>query len=396
MFLTVRIMSSQMEEKNTDTLLFFVPNDKYFLSHRIPMAKAAIGAGFDTGVVTCDGPAGKKISEHGIRVIPCSVTPGASPFNALSSILQLIKIYRREKPKIVHHVTLKAIIIGSIAACFAGVPNVVNAAAGLGYIFNSDDMKAGILRMIVSPAFRILLRRKNTIVLLQNPDDAALMIKRGFARREQTRIIPGSGVDTKEYPPIALPDMKDEIICVFSGRMIGIKGLDVLKKAFEILEAKKSKARLWLCGIPDKNNPGSWSEKDLEEWAQSANVEWKGFCDDMPSIWKKAHIALQPSHGGEGIPKALLEAASCGRPIIASNVPGCREVVDESRNGFLVPPRDARTLADAIEKLASSESACRNFSIESPKVVEEKGFSSSSITQQTKDLYFSLIKNKKI
>lgn len=354
------------------------------------MARAAIEAGFNTGVVTAPGSCREKIEARGVRVLTCRISPGLNPFGALVSFFDLISIYRREKPVIVHHVTLKAIILGSAAAWVAGVPRVVNAVAGLGYVFNSDSVLAKFLRGVVSPMFRVLLNRKNTVVLMQNPDDAELMARLGLVRRERIVIIPGSGVESDVYRAAGLPDMSGEIICMFSGRMIGIKGLDTLKAAFEILAAENRRIKLWLCGVPDMNNPGSWKEEDLRQWSRSANVEWKGYCADMPDMWKKTHIALQASHGGEGIPKSLLEAAACGRPIIATDVPGCREVVVPGRNGILVPAKDPQALAEAISALAGDPARMRAFGKESPAVVEEKGFSAPAITEKTKELYSRL------
>jgi glycosyltransferase involved in cell wall biosynthesis len=184
--------------------------------------------------------------------------------------------------------------------------------------------------------------------------------------------------------------MEGDIVCAFSGRMIGIKGLDVMKEAFELLRGKHPNIHLWLCGVPDRNNPGSWTEDQLAGWSQAPNVAWKGYCEDMPSVWKQVHIALQPSHGGEGIPKSLLEAAACGRPIIATNVPGCREVVEHEKNGLLIAPKDAHELARAIEELALDPEKCRKFAKASPSVIREKGLSASRITQMTKALYEKL------
>ncbi len=372
-------------------LLFLVPNDTYFFSHRLPMARAAQQAGFDTGVVTCNGAARSEIEKHGIHVLPCNISPGLNPFGTLLTLVELIKIYRREKPQAVHHVTLKAIILGSIAAWIARVPHVVNAVAGLGYIFNSNSALARTLRLIIYPLFRILLKRPDTVVLLQNPDDAILLEQKGLVRKDQVVIIPGSGVETDKYSPAPLPPFDEGIICTFSGRMIGIKGLETLKESFEILLQKKPDVHLWLCGVPDSNNPGSWTEEQLREWAKAPNIKWKGFCRNMPEIWKQSHIALQPSYGGEGIPKALLEAAACGRTIIATNVPGCREVVTPERNGLLVPPRNAEALASAIEELAGNNERCRVYAATSPAIIEEKGLSASRITDLTQKLYESLL-----
>jgi len=373
-------------------LLFFVPNDAYFLSHRLPMARAAQKAGYHVGVVTNAASKRAQIEAEGIEVIHFPITPGLNnPFHELQVIRRLTGLFKEEQPDVVHNITLKAITYGGLAACFAKVPHVVNAIAGLGYIFNSNHLKARILRLGIKPIFRFLLRRKNSTLLFQNSDDMELILKRRMGRAENCVIIPGSGVELEKYTVTPLPSFEDKIYCVFSGRMIGIKGLDTLQKAFRILNDTSPHIMLRLCGVPDQNNPGSWSAEQLQEWAQEPNIEWLGFCEDMPGIWEKSHIGLQPSDGGEGIPKALLEAAACGRPLIATDVPGCREVIEYGMNGYIVAPKDPEALADAIEKLAYDEDACHRYAAYSPMVVEKRGFSAIDIQQKTQELYESLV-----
>jgi glycosyltransferase involved in cell wall biosynthesis len=378
--------------KNLPRLLFFVPNEDYFLSHRLPMARAAIDAGYRVGVITNAAAKRDVMEAEGLDVLHLAITPGlCNPFNELKVIHRLYQIYKDENPHVVHHVTLKAITYGGIAAFFAGVPHIINAIAGLGYIFNSNHIKARILRLGITPIFRFLLRRKKAVLLLQNKDDLELLIKNRMAKRGNSIIIPGSGVELEKYTPTPLPSFEDKVYCAFSGRMIGIKGLDTLQKAFAVLKESAPHIMLRLCGVPDANNPGSWSEAQLKNWAEEPNIEWLGFCSNMPEIWQKSHIALQPSDGGEGIPKALLEAAACGRPLIATDVPGCREVVEYAQNGYLIPPRDPEVLADAILKLANDKETCQRFAEYSPYVIRNRGLSATDVQQKTKELYESFL-----
>lgn len=373
-------------------LLFFVPNEDYFLSHRLPMARAAVEAGYRVGVITNAASKRAQIEAEGLDVLHLPITPGLrSPFNELKIIHRLYRIYKEEKPHVVHHVTLKAITYGGIAAFCTGIPHIINAIAGLGYIFNSNHLKAQILRLGITPIFRFLLRRERAVLLLQNKDDLELLIKSRMAKMENSIIIPGSGVELEKYTPTPLPSFNDKIYCAFSGRMIGIKGLNTLQKAFAILKEGAPYIILRLCGVPDANNPGSWSEGQLKTWAEEPNIEWLGFCSNMPEIWQNTHIALQPSDGGEGIPKALLEAAACGRPLIATDVPGCREVVEYGQNGYLVSPKDPEALADAILKLANDKESCQRFAEYSPYVIRNRGLSATDIQQKTKELYLSFL-----
>lgn len=374
-------------------LLYLVPNDAYFYSHRMPMARAAQQAGFDVGLVTGSTTCRDQIEADGIRVFPCRITQGGTnPFREIRAVWDLIRIYRRESPALVHHVTVKAILWGAAAAWLCRVPRVINAFAGLGYIFTADDVRARLLRLGIQPVLRFLLRRRGSTTLVQNPDDGARLDALGLTRPESTVLIPGSGVDTDRFAARPLPDTSGEIICVFSGRMIGIKGLPTLRAAFDILRTRAPSLCLWLCGAPDPNNPGSWTAQDLRAWEAAApNVVWKGHQDRMETIWAQAHLAIQPSTGGEGIPKALLEAAACGRGIVASDVPGCREVVEQGCNGLLTPPGEAQALADALEGVARNPDILRAWAEASRALVLEKGFSAQAVTRATRTLYEDLV-----
>jgi glycosyltransferase involved in cell wall biosynthesis len=369
-------------------LIFFVTEDWYFYSHRLPMARAAQAAGMDVAVITNVKDHGGLINKAGVRVIPLRLDRRSlNPFAAFSQIVEVAKTYRRERPALVHHIAMKPVLFGSLAALFAGVPRVVNAFAGLGYVFSARTPRAHALRPILIALFALVLKRRGSWALFQNPDDLALFEKYRLVRQGRARVILGSGVELSAYPQSPLPPDKGGVICVFAGRMIGIKGLQTLKEAFALLAGRGSRARLWLCGRPDPANPGSWTDAQLREWvAASDNVEYLGQAD-MAEIWKKAHIAVQPSYGGEGVPKSLLEAAACGRAIVASNVPGCREVVREGVNGYLVPPRDAHRLADRIGGLAAfGAGQLREMGTRSREIVE-RDMSAEAVTAQTEAFY---------
>jgi glycosyltransferase involved in cell wall biosynthesis len=375
-------------------LLYVVPNDSYFYSHRMPMVRAAFDAGFAVGLVTGSTVRRAEIEAAGIRVVPCLIDPGsAGIFTVLRSILDLTRIYRRESPALVHHITLKAIACGAVAAWLGRVPACVNAFAGLGHLFTATDARTQIRRTIFRCVLRFFVRRPGCVTLVQNADDGARLAALGLADPARTVLIPGSGVDTERFCPLPLPPPDDDgkIICVFAGRMIGIKGLEPLRAAFALLAIRLPSLTLWLCGAPDPNNPGSWRAQDLEDWAAHApNVVWKTHQDDMRTIWARAHLAVQPSVGGEGVPKSLLEAAACARAIVATDTPGCRDVVEPEANGLLVPPGDARALADALEDAARDPDRLRRWGERSCALVFERDFSAQAVTARTRALYESL------
>lgn len=367
-------------------LLFLVTEDWYFHSHRLPMARAAQKAGFDVGVITNVTRHKDAIEKEGIRVIPLSLDRRSlNPFRALFRLKDLAAIYRHEKPDVVHHIAMKPVLLGSLAAMSAGVPAVINAFAGLGYIFAERTPLARLLRMAAAPAFRMVLKRDNSRLLLQNDDDRMLLERLGMTP-DRTLVIRGSGVDMDVYKPTPLPDPHGEFICAFAGRMIDIKGLPTLREAFLRLAQTHPHIRLWLCGEPDDANPGSWTRDELEAWVQtSPNVVFKGRCD-MAALWVQAHLAVQPSWGGEGVPKSLLEALACGRAAVATDVPGCRDIVKDEVNGLLVPPRDAAALSAAIARLADDRNRLNVMAAHSRPIVES-GFSAESISAQAERLY---------
>lgn len=373
-------------------IIYLVTEDNYFYSHRLPMARAAKAAGFDDVVVITNVKNHRGLIEkEGIRVIPLSLDRRSlNPFRAAGHIFRLWIIYRREKPDIVHHIAMKPVLYGSIAALAAGIKRIINAFAGLGYVFTSQDFRARFLRIILMPDFMLLLRRRNSYLLLQNEDDLALLRRLRMVPEGRVRVIRGSGVDTASCHPLPSPASTQEFICVYAGRMIGIKGLDTLKGAFEILALRAPHARLWLCGDPDPANPGSWSEEQLKEWERQSGgrVVYKGHCADMSAIWAQAHVAVQASCGGEGVPKSLLEAAAYARPIIATDVPGNREVVKDGRNGFLVKPRDAEALAAAIEKVALLPDGKRTaMGHESRILIENSDMTAACVSAESEKLY---------
>lgn len=378
-------------------LIYLVMNDGYFLSHRLPMVRAAQQAGFDVAVIAPVTRHRAAIEAAGVRVIEAPMNRRSLNFlRAWADIRRIEDIYRHEKPAIVHHIAMKPVLFGSVAAGRAGVGRVVNAFAGLGYVFTAQDLRARVLRAALIPAFRRVLKRPGRWLLLQNDDDRALLERWGLAPPGRTVVIRGSGVDLDHCPALPPPGASGGIICVFAGRMIGIKGLGALRQAFKLLEKTDPHIRLWLCGAPDPGNPGSWTEEQLRQWvSNSNNVIYKEHIEDMRTVWAQAHIALQPSLGGEGIPKSLLEAAACARPLIASDVPGCRDIVSNGDNGYLVPPGDAAALAKAIGRLASDPGNCAAMGQASRRLVEQRGLSAAAVTRQTLELYRAVEKDVK-
>jgi glycosyltransferase involved in cell wall biosynthesis len=356
-------------KKSNSKIIFLVTEDWYFWSHRLPMARAARQAGFDVGIATRVSTWGDHIRAEGFSLHELNWRRGSlSLLDNLRTVRNLALIYRHERPDVVHHVSLKPVIIGSIAAILARVPRVVNALTGLGHLFTSDNPRIKALRSILHPVLKLALTRPGSVTLLQNNDDLIRLKRLGYVNANAV-IIRGSGIDTNYYSP--QPFNRSGIVtAAFVGRIIEIKGVRILMEAHRRLRRKGFRLRLLLVGKPDSENPGAISREEIAEWANEPDVEWLGYCRDIRSVWAQADIAVLASTGGEGLPKALLEAAACGRPLIATDVPGSREIALDGRNAIVVPPGDPDALCHALERLASNECLRKTFGAESRRIVE--------------------------
>jgi glycosyltransferase involved in cell wall biosynthesis len=330
-------------------LLFVINDDWYFLSHRLPIALAARREGFDVAVATRVGSQGQEIIDHGFRLIPLKYLKREtwSPFNELRAVKELSAIYRREKPDIIHHVALKPILHGNIAAL--GLPTrIVNAFAGFGYLESSNSPKAFILRTGIWTAMRFLLNRPRAFTILQNFDDRDFALRKLRASEDNTEVIMGSGVDMDLFKPS--PQPSGIPIVMLPSRLLWNKGVAEFVAAAESLKATGMQARFVLVGDTDEGSPSAIPRSRLAEWNDSGSIEWWGKMSDMQNVLPQASIVCLPSYR-EGIPKVLLEAAACGRPIVTTDVPGCRDVVQHYVNGMLVPAKNSDVLALTIRVL---------------------------------------------
>ena len=368
-------------------LLFVVTEDWYFCSHRLPLARAAREDGFEVVVATRIDQHAERIRAEGVRVIPLRLRRRRSNvWNEVASVIELVKLYRREKPDIVHHVAMKPVIYGSMAALLARVPTIVNALAGFGYIFTSSHVRARLLRRPVRAALRCLLGAGHGRTIVQNPDDRRALRELGVPDA-RIAVIPGSGVDTAAFQPV--PEPEGPVVVCMVARMLWDKGVRELAAAARLLKPELPSLRIWLVGPPDPENPASIPEGQLARWVDEGILEWLGQRDDVAALWCRAHIAVLPSYR-EGLPKSLLEAAASGRPMVAADVPGCREVVLDNETGLLVPARDPVALAGALTRLAGDAALRRRMGTAARQRVVEH-FSQERIASETLALYRSLV-----
>ena len=368
-------------------IVYLVTEDWYFLSHRLPMARAAQKAGFDVHVATRVDRHRNAIESQGFQLHPLSWKRGSfDPRRLIGIVNEVRNVYRRIEPDIAHHVSLQASLVGSLATL--GLPlTCVNAVTGLGTSVTGSGPKLSLARAIVKIAGPPLLNRRRSAVLVQNPDDRAALERLGIDR-SRIALIPGSGVNICALTPALEPE--GAISVAFVGRLIEAKGVRVLVTAYDILQKRRHDIRLLIAGTPDPSNPSSITEKEIDSWRSRPNLTYLGFVEDISALWNKANIAVQPSLGGEGLPLSLLEAAACGRALIATDVPGNREIARQSINAEVVPANDAEALANAIERLADNPQLRRDYGMASRQLVEQE-FSDERIGRDIVALYRRLL-----
>ena len=322
------------------TILFLVTEDWYFSLHRLPIARAARNAGYKVIVATQVSVHKELLENEGFSVMQMKWRRASvNPLNALSEIWQVFLIYRQTRPDIVHHVALKPSLYGSIAAAAAGVSPVINNLAGLGGAFSEDGFTAKLIRWFIENAFRLLFRGNNKCVIVENTDDKRFLVNEASIPELNVVVIRGIGVDENRFA--CSEEMLGSVPNItMVSRMLWPKGIGELVEAGRILRARGKNINIQLVGAPDKSSRLSVPEAQLLKWQSEGEIEWLGFQEDIPAVWKLSNIAVLPSYYREGIPRCLLEAASCGRAIITTDTPGCREIVKDGLNGILIPPRD--------------------------------------------------------
>ncbi len=351
-------------------LLLFVSEDWYFLSHRLPLAKAARAAGYEVVVVTQVTDYADRIRGEGFSLREIRLRRGGTnPLQELRTVAQLVRIYRRERPDIAHHVAIKPVIYGSVAAALAGVPRTVNALMGLGYVFISTDWTARLLRPLLTGAFRILLNRRGARVLLQNPDDREFLVGMGLVAVSDVSIVRGSGINLDEFTP--RPEPEGDPVALLPARMLWDKGVGDFVEAARICHKQGVRARFVLVGDTDSANPASIPPDQLTAWAKSGVVEWWGHQQDMVSVYARCSVVCLPSYR-EGLPKVLLEGAASARAIVATDVPGCREVVRDGENGRVVPARNPDELAAALRQLLENSNDRKRMARRSREIAEQE------------------------
>jgi glycosyltransferase involved in cell wall biosynthesis len=363
-------------------LLYVVTEDWAFLSHRLPMARAARDAGFEVHVATRVSEGAAAIEAERFILHPIPFARGSlSPVATLLTVAALRRVHREVKPALAHHVALQACVLGMLAS-LGRTCACINAFIGLGYSFTSETGKARAVRGVLGSLLRFLINRKDSIALVQNGDDMAALISLGIEKK-RIALIAGSGVDVDRFSPVSEPSGAPTF--GFVGRLLEDKGIRTLVAAHRLLRRRVPDAKLLLAGTPDPANPASVTEAQAQSWNDEAGIAWLGHVADIAGFWAKAHVAVLPSRR-EGLPLSLLEAAACGRAMIASDVPGCREVVLHEQTGLLFPVDNATALAEAMGRMALDPQLRERCAAAARRLVVDK-FAAEIIGRQIVALY---------
>lgn len=370
-------------------LLYVITEDWFFTSHFLERAVAAKALGYDVAVATRRREDASRIESHGIKVIHIEFSRhGLNPIREYSTVRQLRRAIRTFEPDIVHNIALKPVVLGTLAARMCRIRNIVNAPVGMGYISSSQDRKAKILRPFLRYVFRVLLNPRGSRVIIENHDDLQSLVSSHFVRRNDLVLIKGAGVDTNVFT--STPEPSGPIVISFIARMLRDKGAAEFVEAARLVAKTGVDARFQLVGDVDFGNPTTLKQSQLEDWNREGIVSWKGHVSDIPTILSGSHIVCLPSYR-EGLPKSLLEAMAAGRPAVATDVPGCREVVIHEHNGLLVEPRNPQALADALQRLIADPELRIRFGA-AGRLRAEHEFSTARINSQTLEVYESLVK----
>ncbi len=371
-------------------LLFLIDEDRDFCTHRLDLARAAREAGFEVLVATHVQRHAKRIEQEGFKLIPITLRRGVqSPHHDWSALIELIHLYRVLKPDIVHHVALKQVLFGAIAARIAKVPAVVNAVTGLGYMFQPGSPRRALLRWMITPVLRWALSNRRSVTIFQNKDDLEDFVRSGLVDMSRAVIIRGAGVNVAQFRPS--PELDGIPVVMLASRLLRDKGVKEFVTAARLLKSNDIHARCVLVGTVDHDNPSSVSVAQVRGWSNEGVIEWWGHYDEMSDVFAFCHVVVLPSYA-EGLPKVLLEAAACAKPLIATRIRGCQEVVRDGDNGLLVPVREARALAQAIMTLVQNKALREHMGARGRDIAVNE-FRVQLIANETLSVYGRLLRN---
>lgn len=374
-------------------LLFIVNDTRFFVSHRLSLAIGAIENGYDVHLAAFDNGDVETLNRHGIRLHRLAIDrTGLNPVKDLRFFRNLAKVMRRVRPDLVHCVTIKPVVYGGILSRLLRVEGCVMALSGLGQLFQKSDgsWKIRLARLAAKKLCRLAMGHKNGHVIFQNSRDLEEFVGAGVVPSSHTTLIPGSGVDPRIYDAASAPDETPTVI--LPARMLWSKGIQQFVDAAAAIRDRGHDVRFWLAGEVPEHNPDAVPAWKLRAWHDQGLVSWLGFCDDMPSLYARSSIVCLPTYYREGVPKCLIEAAACQRPIVTTDIPGCRDICRHEENGLQVPPRDVSAIVDAITALLKKPERCREMGERGRQLVERE-FHIDRVVRETLLIYRRLQKD---
>ena len=373
----------------TKRLLFIVNVDWFFVSHWLHLARAARQAGYEVHVATSNTNNTAPISAEGFICHDIAINrSGTNPFVELLTAIRIFRLLRAINPDVVHLMTIKPVIYGGLACRLAGVRAVVVGITGLGFVFINTSFKVKLLRFLVVQLYKAVFRHNNILATFENEADKAYFIQSHIVTAEQAKVVDGAGVDLSKFSPSAAPTEK--VVFTFAARILKDKGFFEFVAAARLLKPKYGDAiTFWVAGSPDPVNPASVSQIEIDNLSAEHIVTFLGFQSDMADVISRSSVVVLPSYR-EGLPKVLMEAAACGRPVITTDVPGCRHVIIPGCTGLLVPPGKSRELADAILMLIDNPDVRAEFGKRGRELAEER-FSADKISADYLSMYHKLL-----
>lgn len=355
------------------------------MSHRLNLATEALEKGYIVGLLCNQGNKINIIKEKGIEVFNYDLSrTSLNPLNHIKTIIQIFKVFKLFKPDLIHAVAIKPVIFSSLVSKFQDLEGKVFALGGLGFIFSSNKIRARLLRPFIVILLKYCLSGNKTRLIMQNKDDCKKVWDLKLIEENKTRLIEGAGVDTELFIP--KEEKSREIPAVIlPARLLWDKGIKEFVEAAEIIKSKSINARFILVGSYDSHNPENIQSEVIDKWVNHGLIEYWGFSDDMPKIMREASIVCLPSYR-EGLPKVLIEAASCAKPIVTTDVPGCKEVVSHGLNGYLVKEREVKDLAIFLEKLILDKDLRHSMGQKGRKIVIDR-FAEDLITKKTRKVW---------
>ena len=372
-------------------VIFFANTDWYLYNFRLPLAKFLHNQGWEIIFISPSGTYGDRLRSTGFRWEPLPMERRSlNPLRELMVLYRLQRIYACERPDLVHHFTIKSVVYGSLVARLTGIVANISSVDGLGYVFTSQEWKARALRPVVRGLLRLTLSGPSTRVILQNPNDVECFEQNCLIAPDLVRLIRSVGIDSDLFYPQERADSNRPLRFLLAARLLWAKGIGEFVEAARRLRARGLTVECWLAGAPDPGNPDTIDEAQLAAWRSEGVVTLLGQVEDMPALLAQVDVMVLPSAYGEGVPRSLLEAAACGLPLITTDVPGCREVVRDGENGFLIPPRDPAALSDAIARMARDAALRRRMGVASRQLAVAE-FAQEAVFEQTLAVYRELL-----